>query len=78
MIVPDGVARVRTEFRGGRVVVGEDYGGIIAPKRMYEQLLIVSPSTGDFHRARWCAGDYSGEVVAGKRTIGTLSFRVRE
>ena len=38
----------------------------------------VHPSLGDFHRARWCAGFYTGylrEYRTGKR-LGTFSFRV--
>lgn len=38
----------------------------------------IHPSLGDFHRARWCPGAYSGylrESRTGKR-LGTFSFRV--
>ncbi len=60
----------------GNRVVRHEIGGIGGPRRVQEQLLLVSPSTADFDRARWCAGDYAGEVVAGERTIGMFGFRV--
>jgi hypothetical protein len=60
----------------GKRDVRHKIGSIGGPRGTWSQMLIVSPSTGDFDRARWCAGDYSGEVVADKRTIGTFSFRV--
>jgi hypothetical protein len=60
----------------GERAVRHKIGAIGGPRRVQEQMLMVSPSTGDFDRARWCAGDYSGKVVADKRTIGTFGFRV--
>ena len=69
--------RLKRPACAGRRDVRHRIGGIWdRRRRTWSQMLIVSPSTGDFDRARWCAGDYSGEVVADRRTIGTFSYRV--
>ncbi len=68
--------RLKRPACAGKRAVRHRFGGLGGPRGRWTQMLIVSPSTGDFDRPRWCAGDYSGEVVADKRTIGTFSFRV--
>ncbi len=64
----------------GRRHVEQRLNGMKAISHKYpNEQLDITPSTGDFNRASWCAGHYSGAIrqKAGSRIVGTFAFDVR-
>jgi hypothetical protein len=64
----------------GRRHVEQRLNGMKVISRKYpNDQLDITPSTGDFNRATWCPGHYSGAIrqKAGRKIAGTFAFDVR-
>jgi hypothetical protein len=66
----------RPACAGKRDVV-QRTGSLMSPRKIRYQQFDITPSTGDFDRANWCAGHYTGALRVHTRIIGTFAFDVR-
>jgi hypothetical protein len=68
----------RPACSGKRDVVQRN-GSLMSPRKIRYQQFDITPSTGDFNRAKWCPGHYRGALRAhtGVRIVGTFAFDVR-